>query len=170
MKKFESRFIAVLALSLLLPVSSRADTFGLDTLDLQYAEQGWGEPHANKSVDGHPIFIDGKRFEHGFGTHANSTLGIELHGKAERFTAIVGVDDEVGQRGSVVFKIVGDGKTLWESGVLKGGDPAKEVSVDLHGVNKLLLLVGDAADDMNYDHADWADAQIVMTEGKPAVL
>jgi hypothetical protein len=57
MRKLESRFIAVLALSLLLPVSSRADTFGLDTLDLQYAEQGWGEPHANKSVDDHPIFI-----------------------------------------------------------------------------------------------------------------
>jgi alpha-galactosidase len=170
MKKLESHFIAALALSLLLSASSRADTFGLDTLDLQYAEQGWGEPHANKSVDDHPIFIDGKRFEHGFGTHANSTLGIALHGKAERFTATVGVDDEVGQRGTVVFKVVGDGKTLWESGVLKGGDPAKEVSVDLHGVNKLVLLVGDAGADINYDHADWADAQIVMTEGKPETI
>jgi len=170
MKKLESRFIAALALLLILPASSRADTFGLDTLGLQYAEQGWGEPHANKSVDGHPIFIDGKRFEHGFGTHANSTLGIALHGKAELFTATVGVDDEVGQRGTVVFKVVGDGKTLWESGVLKGGDPAKEVSVDLHGVNKLVLLVGDAGADINYDHADWADAQIVMTEGKPETI
>src|SRR4029077_6013957 len=123
------------------------DTFGIETLDLQYAEQGWGEPQANKSVDGHPIFIDGKRFEYCFGTHAISALRVALHGKAERFTATVGVDDEVGQRGTAVFKIVGDGKTLWESGVLRGGDPAKEVSVDLRGVNKLLLLVSDAGDD-----------------------
>src|SRR5437899_6080967 len=80
----------------------RAETFGLESLDLQYAEQGWGEPQANKSVDNHPLFIDGKRFEHGFGTHANSTLRVALAGKAEQFTAIVGVDDEDGQRGSVI--------------------------------------------------------------------
>jgi alpha-galactosidase len=163
-------FIGIaLASGLVLP-AARADSFGLETLDLQYAEQGWGEPHANKSVDDHPLFIDGKRFEHGFGTHANSILRIALRGKAERFTATVGVDDEVGQRGSVVFKVVGDGKTLWESGVLRGGDAAKEASVDLHGVNKLLLLVGDAEDDINYDHADWADARISMTEGKPEAI
>jgi len=149
---------------------ARAETFGLETLDLQYAEQGWGEPHADKSVDNHPLFIDGKRFNHGFGTHAISALKILLNGKGERFTATVGVDDEVGQRGSVVFKVVGDGKTLWESGVLRGGDAAKEVSVDLHGVNKLTLLVGDANDDITYDHADWADAKIVMITGKPEAI
>ena len=142
----------------------------METLDLQYAEQGWGEPHADKSVDNHPLFIDGKRFNHGFGTHAISALKILLNGKGERFTATVGVDDEVGQRGSVVFKVVGDGKTLWESGVLRGGDAAKEVSVDLHGVNKLTLLVGDANDDITYDHADWADAKIVMITGKPEAI
>jgi alpha-galactosidase len=157
-------------LSLLFSVSVRAETFGIESLDLQYAEQGWGEPQANKSVDGHPLFIDGKRFEHGFGTHANSTLRINLSGKGERFTATVGVDDEVGQRGSVVFKVVGDDKTLWESEILKGGDPAKDVSVDLAGVNRLVLVVSDAGDDINNDHADWAEAKFVMREGKPETV
>ena len=164
-----TRAFTVLLLSAATSVTL-GETFGLETLDLQTAEQGWGEPQANKSVDGHPIFIDGKRFEHGFGTHANSTLRTALGGKAERFIATVGVDDEVGQKGSVVFKVVGDGKTLWESGVLRGGDPAKEVSVGLHEVNKLLLLVGDAGDDINYDHADWAEARITMAEGKPETI
>src|SRR5438045_9691817 len=118
-------------ISVVFPSAVRAETIGIESVDLQYAEQGWGEPQANKSVDNHPLFIDGKRFEHGFGTHANSTFRIALAGKGERFTATVGVDDEVGQRGSVVFRVIGDGKTLWESGVLRGGDPAKEVSVDL---------------------------------------
>jgi alpha-galactosidase len=54
--------------------------------------------------------------------------------------------------------------------VLRGGDPAKEVSVDLHGINKLSLLVGDADDDINYDHADWADAKIAMIIGKPEAI
>jgi alpha-galactosidase len=170
MRITQRNFIGTVLLSLALGPTTKAGTFGLETLDLQYAEQGWGEPRANKSVDEHPLFIDGKRFEHGFGTHAVSTFRIALSGKGDRFTATVGVDDEVGPRGSVVFKVVGDGKTLWESGVLRGGDPAKEVSVDLHGINKLLLSVGDAGDDINYDHADWADAKIAMMEGKPEAI
>ena len=172
-KHLQPSCVALAALSLLsspgLPAAS-AESFGLESLNLQYAEQGWGEPRANRSVDQHPLFIDGKRFEHGFGTHAVSTLRIDVGGKAERFTSTVGVDDEVGRRGSVVFKVIGDGKTLWESGVLRGGDPAKEAEVDLHGVKKLILYVGDADDDSSYDHADWADARIVMTEGKPEAI
>ncbi|HWW03026.1 MAG TPA: NPCBM/NEW2 domain-containing protein [Candidatus Acidoferrum sp.] len=164
--------VVVLAALFLLALASTAvaETFGLETLKIQYIEQGWGEPHANRSVDGHPLFLDGKRFEHGVGTHACSTFRIALGGKAERFTATVGVDDEVGQRGSVVFQVTGDGKKLWESGVLRGGDAVKEVSVPLNGVKVLLLTVGDAGDDTNYDHADWAEAKIVMTEGKPEAI
>jgi alpha-galactosidase len=164
-------FTFALALCSFAPLNlAKAETFGLDTLELQYVEQGWGDPHANQSVDGHPLFLDGKRFEHGLGTHANSILRIALGGKAERFTATVGVDDEVGSQGSVVFKVTGDGKTLWESGVLHGGDPAKAVSVALDGVQKLILSVGDGEDGMNFDHADWADAKIVMKTGKPEAV
>jgi alpha-galactosidase len=170
MNAFPLRWIAPLLVAAGLPLSSRGETFGIESLELQYAQQGWGEPQANKSVDSHPLFIDGKRFEHGFGTHANGILRVALHAKAERFTATVGVDDEVGQRGSVVFMVIGDGKTLWQSGVLRGGDHAKEVSVDLHGIQTLLLQVGDADDDINYDHADWAEAKFVMSEGKPEAI
>ena len=164
---------AILALVLSLTGTSRlakAEIFGLETLPLQHVQQDWGEPHANRSVDGHPMLLNGKRFEHGLGTHANSTFRIAVGGKAERFSATVGVDDEVGKKGSVVFKVTGDGKTLWESGVLRGGDPAKEVSVALNGVKVLVLTVGDADGDINYDHADWADATIAMAEGKPEAV
>ena len=170
MRKFKCLLLALALYSFAALSVAKAETFGLDTLQLQYIEQGWGEPHANRSVDGHPMMLDGKRFEHGIGTHANSIFRIALGGKAERFTATVGVDDEVGDKGSVVFKVTGDGKTLWESGVLHGGDAAKNASVALNGVKVLVLTVGDAGDDMNYDHGDWADARIVMTEGKPEAV
>jgi len=140
---------------------AKAETFGLDTLQLQYVEQEWGQPHSNRSVDGKPLLLGGKRFEHGLGTHANSVFRIALGGKAERFTATVGVDDEVGKQGSVVFKVTGDGKTLWESGVLHGGDPAKDVSVALDGVKKLVLSAGAAGDSINFGHANWADAKLL---------
>jgi alpha-galactosidase len=158
--------LVVLA-SFALAATARAETFGLETLDLQQVEQEWGTAHANKSVDDHPLSIGGKRFDRGVGTHANGTFRILLGAKAERFTTAVGVEDEVGQRGSITFKVTGDGKTLWESGVMRGGDRAKQASVDLRGVKVLVLSVNDAGDGINFDHADWADAQIVMNEGKP---
>lgn len=139
----------------------------VSSLDLSVAQQGWGSPQANKSVDGNPITIGGNVYSTGFGTHADSSLAIELGKKASRFRAFVGVDDEVeAGKGSVAFKVVGDGKTLWESGVLTGGDQAKPVDVNLRGVSRLMLLVADGGDGMDYDHADWADATIELLPGE----
>jgi alpha-galactosidase len=163
---FTSTFGITLGL-LCLAGAAHADTFGIETLDLAQVEQAWGEPHANKSVEGHPITIGGKVFENGLGTHAQSLFRIALAGKGERFTATVGVDDEVAKRGSVIFSVTGDGKKLWESGLMHGGDQAQAVSVDLHGIQTLALAVGPGGDSIDFDHADWADAQIAMTEGKP---
>lgn len=169
--KTKSDLIAVTALvCLALASAAKADIIGLDSVDLQYLEQEWGSPHANQSVEGHALAVGGQKFAHGLGTHAASNLRLALGGKAERFTAQVGVDDEVGSRGSITFTITGDGRTLWESGVLHGGDPAKPVSVDLRGIKVLILSVGDAGDGIDHDHADWADAQFVMAEGKPEAL
>jgi alpha-galactosidase len=167
MRIFKYLLLALALCSVALLQVAKAETFGIETLQLQYFEQEWGQAQPNQSVDRHPLAIDGKRFEHGLGTHANSVFRLALGGKGERFTASVGVDDEVGKQGSIEFQVTGDGKTLWESGVLHGGDPAKEVSVALDGVKLLILTVGDAGDGISYDHADWADARIVMKEGKP---
>ena len=147
--------------------TTAAETHWLADLDLSGIEQDWGRPGKNQTVDGRPLSIGGVKFERGVGTHATSTFRLSLNGQAERFNARVGVDDEVDRNGSVSFEINGDGKVLWESGVMRRGDQPKAVSVDLAGVKTLVLSVGDGGDDINYDHADWADAQIVMTSGKP---
>src|SRR5581483_2409017 len=104
---------------------ARAETYNLGSLDLSTLQQSWGTPHADQSVDGHPLSIGGRKFAQGLGTHAESRLRLALHGQGERFTASVGVDDEVGSRGNVIFKINGDGKLLWQSGPMRGGDAAK---------------------------------------------
>ena len=48
---------------------------------------------ANKSIDGNPIHIGGKEFASGVGTRATSVLFVNLGGSAERFSAMVGADD-----------------------------------------------------------------------------
>lgn len=147
------------------------ETVPLSALDIGATEQGWGSPQANKSVGGRELSIGGRKFESGLGTHADSSLYVSLNGRGEKFTAWVGVDDEVtGQPSSVTFSVVGDGKTLWKSGVMRAGAAPAQVDVDVHGVKNLLLLVGDAGDGNSYDHADWADANFVMAEGRPEAV
>ncbi len=145
-----------------------AETVWLDDLNLKPATQGWGEPQKNQSVGEHPLTIGGKVFERGFGTHAESTLRVNLGGGAQKFTASVGVDDEVDKNpaSSVEFIVLGDGKTLWSSGVMRAGNAAKECAVDLSGVTNLVLKVGDAGDGMEWDHADWADAKFETASAK----
>lgn len=139
-----------------------AETVWLDSLKLASANQGWGNPGINKSVDGRPLTIGGKQLERGFGTHAESTLYIKLDGAAQKFSATVGLDDEIdgNAKASVEFFVIGDDKELWSSGVIRAGSEAKNCSVDVTGVKMLLLKVGDAGNGIDHDHADWADAKI----------
>jgi len=163
------RLLSSLVLSICVSVLAK-ETVWLDSMDLSAVQQGWGEPQCNKTVDGNPIVINGVIFKHGLGTHANSFLTIRLNGKGLRFTANVGIPDEVSKgRGSVVFKVSGDGKVLYRSPVIKAGQPARRVAVDLSGIAVLALTVSSADDGINYDHAVWADAKIEMTEGKPII-
>ncbi|MDQ2985606.1 MAG: NPCBM/NEW2 domain-containing protein [Armatimonadota bacterium] len=141
----------------------------VSSLDLSHVQQGWGSPKANLSVDGNPITIGGRTFENGLGTHAESMLAIDLGKKALRFTANVGVDDEALEgKGSVEFKLVGDGKALWQSGVIRRGDQAKRVDVSIAGISRLMLIVTDGGDGIDHDHADWAEAAIELLPGENA--
>jgi alpha-galactosidase len=159
----QSRTISALALALatLTTGIASAETVWLDTLNIGVATQGWGEPHKNKSVDNHPLTIAGQVYERGFGTHAESTLIVNLDGGAQSFSASVGVDDEVNKNpaSSIEFSVIADGKALWSSGVMHAGDAAKYCEVNLPGVKTLVLKVGDAGDGIDYDHADWANAK-----------
>jgi alpha-galactosidase len=170
----KSRFAFALGFSVAIFTGeiAAAETVWLDDLNLAGATQGWGEPHKNKSVEGHPLSIAGKTFAHGFGTHAEGLLHIKLDGGAQAFSASVGVDDEVNKNpaSSVEFIVRGDGRTLWKSGVMRAGDAAKNCDVNLDGVKSLTLEVADAGDGIDFDHADWADAKFEMATGRPMTV
>jgi alpha-galactosidase len=148
-------------------LSQAAETVWLNSLDLSRMTQGWGKPQINRSMREKPLSIGGRQFERGIGTHANSTLWIDLGGGSERFQAMVGVDDTAGGPGTVVFKAMADGRKLWDSGLMKPGEAAKEVDLDVTGVRMLLLLVTSGGDGIAYDHADWADARLLVKGERP---
>lgn len=166
--------IRAIAFTLVLSVVSLAsaqDTHvPLSSLDLSKMTAGWGEPQADKNCMGQPMSIAGRTFERGVGTHADSLMHVELDGKASRFTALVGVDGRTGERGTISFQVYADGKKAFDSGLMKGGDPAKKVDVPLEGVRRLMLMVGSGGDDVSYDNANWAEAEFVCRGAKPVAV
>ena len=143
---------------------AETSTLWLDELDLGGMRQGFGKPQARQSVMGRTLTVAGHAFAKGIGTHAASGLVLDVRGKASRLEALVGVDDEPKTYpGSVEFLVLGDGKVLWKSGLMKGGDSAKPVNIDLNGVKSLELRVTDGGDGNDSDQADWLNARLVVT-------
>ena len=150
--------------------ATAAETVWLDSLDLKSMRQSYGRPEVNHSVTGAALSIAGQHFERGVGTHANGIYRLNLAGGTEQFIASVGVDDDVTGPGSVVFQIIADGRKVFDSGIMRPKDAAKSVDLDLNNVGKLLLVVNDAGDGGQYDHADWAGARFIVTGQKPVPL
>lgn len=152
--------------------AQKADTVYLSSLDISQIQQGWGEPQKDKSVDGNPLRIGSQNFKNGIGTHAKSLFKINLAGGTEKFLTLVGVDTENGtsNKGSINYEITGDGKLLWKSEILKAGMAPVKVDLNLKGIKTLVLLVNDGGDDIDNDHADWADAKFVVKGKKPQAI
>jgi NPCBM/NEW2 domain len=123
----------------------------------------FGTLEYDESFDMTPLKLNGKVYTSGLGTHAPSEIRFDLNGKYRVFEADVGVDDlQTGSSGSVVFRVLVDDKEMFASAVMRPGQPHEHVSVDLTGANRLTLIVGDAGDGNHNDHADWADAKLII--------
>lgn len=138
----------------------------LSELDPILARQSWGQLATDQSVSGKPLQIGDRKFATGLGTHANSELIYDLERAFDRFEAWIGVDAAMLQhpQASIVFKVVTDGREVFNSGVMRVDSLAKRVSLTVNGVSELKLVVTDAGDGINADHADWAEAVLI---GKP---
>jgi len=115
----------------------------------------------DRSVDGAALELRGKKFRKGLGVHSKSEITYGLAGKFSRFQAVIGIDDEVGKKGSVVFAVLGDGKELYRSPEIVGGGEPVALDVKVEGVGRLTLRVDFGRDFHIADHADWADARLV---------
>ena len=128
---------------------------------------GWGPVERDRSNgesganDGRPITMNGVVYAKGLGVHAASNTRVFLGANCTRFTAVVGVDDEVGDNGSARFTVQVDGVPLVTTAVLRGPDAGLEISADLTGGQWLELVTDDGGDGNASDHINWADATIV---------
>ncbi len=128
---------------------------------------GWGPYEVDRSngedgaTDGRTIALSGVPYLHGLGVHAPSELRFALNSQCTgNFIADIGVDNESGKLGSVVFQVYLDNVKVYDSGTVRGGDPRKTVNVNVAGKKELRLAVNDAGDGITSDHADWGGARV----------
>lgn len=113
------------------------------------------------SVTGGPITIAGEQFPKGIGVHSRTVLTYDLNKKYRLFAATIGIDDAGGDRGDVVFRVLADGQTLFDSGSVAAGQPGRAIAVEIDGKQHLTLEVDFGADLDIGDHANWANARLI---------
>ena len=130
------------------------------------ATNGWGPVEEdmsngeNASGDGDTLSLNGTTYAKGLGVHAASDVRYAVGPTCTRFKVSVGVDDEVGNSGSVTFEVYADATKVFDSGPMTGASATVAVDVSIAGASELRLVVTNGGDNANNDHGDWADARI----------
>ena len=137
-------------------------------------EQSYGHVNFNKSYINQPICIGDKKYTHGIGVHATSSILVSLPKPARRFCAEVGLDNNKQTSGKALFKIIysieANEKKLWESAPLAVGDQPVKVDIPLDGITGFYMKVRSAGERVNLCHADWGNACVDYGNGEKAWL
>nr|WP_321406027.1 NPCBM/NEW2 domain-containing protein [uncultured Carboxylicivirga sp.] len=156
----------------------------LTNLDWEYATSGWASVLKNKSVSGGTLNIKGTTYETGLGTHAQSIILFEIPENTVRFQAFAGLDiGGTSQTGgaTVEFMIANQDPTprnvevnnaIANTGRISRTlfPEGKNIEGDITDATKLYLVVTDAGDNFNYDHADWINPAIYKDNGDSTLL
>lgn len=131
--------------------------------DVEYCswEQGYGNLGRDSNVLGGPIAINGRVYKRGLATHAHSRVVYRLCGGYRYFKATVGLDDSH-RGGSVEFVVRADGRELARTGIVHSGDRPRDMQVRVGGCAELELIVTDGGDGTHNDHANWANARLLV--------
>ncbi len=144
------------------PPDSQEPQPGLDV----YANN---DPVIQNHRDNRPLKIGNKTYARGLYCHAVSKVLVTLPGPGRRFTAEVGLDhndDTLRGRGSVVFSVTVKNQVAFKSDIMRVNTPPQQVDVDLHGAASFVLDISDAGDGIGWDQSDWADAKVILENGR----
>lgn len=118
----------------------------------------------DKSVTGNALRAAGRYHARGIGVHAPSRLAWKLEPGWKTLRGRAAIDDEVlalPSRGSVVFRVLVDGKKAWESAIVRGGDaPVELPAIDVSSASELVLEVDPGPESFVADRADWLDVAL----------
>ncbi|MCW3788241.1 NPCBM/NEW2 domain-containing protein [Plebeiibacterium sediminum] len=156
----------------------------LTDLKWEYATAGWGKVSINKSVSGKELNVKGTVYKNGIGTHSKSIIMYQIPDNSVRFTAFAGLDKaatDVKGGTTVEFMLATQDPTPRNVDIKKAlvntgrisrriAPKGKELEADITGADKLYLVVTDAGDKFNNDHADWINPTLYNDKGETLSL
>jgi alpha-glucosidase (family GH31 glycosyl hydrolase) len=125
-----------------------------------------GEFKMDQSVGGHPLSVNEQTFKKGIGALSGSEIVYHLDGSWDKLSGHVGMDDEVGDGGTVMFRVYADGKLVFESPEQTGKSVKQLMELNIKGVKELKLVLLDTGDGSKDDHGDWVDARLILKGGE----
>jgi hypothetical protein len=124
--------------------------------DIFYIMKSGDAPRTDRNHEGNPIKINGISYEKGLGCKTESRIMYKLNGRADRFRASVGIDDEYEGVEPGRFRVLNEdafgNQALFDSGKISKGAPALEIDIDVSGREFILLefrgkeVIGDWVD------------------------
>jgi alpha-galactosidase len=166
-----ARLSVVIAAVGLVTEVARAETIWLSALDLSKAKvTDKIRPGIDKTIDGKALTINKQTYARGICVNGFTILYVQLNGKCEKFSAVLGIDDEnavapqppsagantagranaaqgAGGRGgaatpSMSVRILADeSKVLFENNAIPFGSDGVPVEVDTRGVKLMAIIV-----------------------------
>ncbi len=129
--------------------------------------QDWGKRVEDMSVNAaygpkswNPLSVQYYFYRSGLGTHAISKHSYDVNGRFSKLTTDFGIDTESGPKASAVFQIWGDNRLLFESQKLGRYEAPRHIEVTIEGVKTMELVITDAGDGNQDDHADWLNTKL----------
>ncbi len=110
------------------------------------------------------ISLKGIKYKNGLAVPVPSELRFSLDRQYSQFRASIGLSDEAGARGAVVFQVFADGVRIFDSAKMTGSTWTRELSLNVAGCNELKLVVTGAGDGGLFDRAVWADARVEKSQ------
>jgi hypothetical protein len=125
-----------------------------------YLDEHW--PYvADGNVAGRDLRLGGGTYDKGLGMHSQSRLTYDLSAGYQHFEALVGLDDETGREGSVVVRVLVDGKPQ-DAKEMTGRGAPRPLRVNVAGARELTLVVEFGRGGHVQDHVNWADARLIQ--------
>ncbi len=149
----------------------------LSDLPERNAQVGWGSfgKHGWAGFDPAPISIFGLASPQGLGLHPDGHVEYVLGKRYRTFRGTAGMDDSAEPRSQrpIDFRVLGDGKLLWELRGLHGRSDSQPCLLDITGVDVLRLEViyrPGTKGDQGHAHAVWIDPYVAAVPPAKDVL
>ncbi|MDP6930340.1 MAG: NPCBM/NEW2 domain-containing protein [Planctomycetota bacterium] len=108
-------------------------------------------PLVDRGPGSQPIRLGGESYSRGYVIVPKSRLDHDLGGRFDIFEAVIGMEEGAGEKAHAVFRVIADGKTLFESDPFTRTTEPKPIRIDVSGVRSLVLEADFGA---NFDLGD----------------